>query len=60
LPGELIFLSLHLLGLVRGSSDNARVMRDLLDSLVKRGIDTSRQRLFVVKAALSRFESWRA
>ena len=38
----------HLLGLVRGSSENARVVKDLLNSLVKRGIDASRQRLFVI------------
>lgn len=38
----------HLLGLVRGSSENARVVKDLLDSLVKRGIDASRQRLFII------------
>ncbi len=38
----------HLLGLVRGSSENARVVKDLLASLVKRGIDTSQQRLFVI------------
>lgn len=38
----------HLLGLARGASENARVVKDLLDSLVKRGIDASRQRLFVI------------
>ncbi len=38
----------HLLGLVRGSSENARVVKDLLDSLVERGIDASVQRLFVI------------
>lgn len=38
----------HLLGLVRGSSENAGVVKDLLDSLVKRGIDASVQRLFVI------------
>ena len=38
----------HLLGLVRGSSENAHVVKDLLDSLVKRGIDASVQRLFVI------------
>ena len=31
----------HLLGLVRGSSENAAVVKDLLQSLVKRGIDAS-------------------
>jgi len=38
----------HLLGLVRGSSENARVVKDLLHSLVKRGIDASCTRLFVI------------
>lgn len=38
----------HLLGLVRGSSENARVVKDLLESLVRRGIDASRSRLFII------------
>jgi len=38
----------HVLGLVRGSSENAGVVKDLLQSLVKRGIDASVQRLFVI------------
>ena len=38
----------HLLGLVRGSSENAGVVKDLLNSLVARGIDASVQRLFVI------------
>jgi putative transposase len=38
----------HLLGLVRGCSENAGVVKDLLQSLVKRGIDASVQRLFVI------------
>ena len=38
----------HLLGLVRGSSENAAVVKDLLNSLVERGIDASVQRLFVI------------
>ena len=38
----------HLLGVVRGSSENARVVKDLLDSLVRRGIDARRQRLFII------------
>ena len=38
----------HLLGLVRGSSENAGVVKDLLQSLVMRGIDASAQRLFVI------------
>ena len=38
----------HLLGLVHGSSENAGVVKDLLQSLVKRGLDASVQRLFVI------------
>ena len=38
----------HLLGLVRGSSENAGVVKDLLQSLVMRGIGASAQRLFVI------------
>ena len=38
----------HVLGLVRGSSENAGVVKDLLQSLVTRGIDASAQRLFVI------------
>jgi len=38
----------HLLGLVHGSSENAAVVKDLLHSLVARGIDASVQRLFVI------------
>jgi transposase-like protein len=38
----------HLLGLVHGSSENAGVVKDLLQSLVKRGIDASVRRLFVI------------
>jgi putative transposase len=41
----------HLLGLVRGSSENAGVVKDLLQSLIKRGIDASVQRLFVIDGA---------
>jgi hypothetical protein len=33
---------------VRGSSENAGVVKDLLQSLVMRGIDASAQRLFVI------------
>jgi len=38
----------HLLGLVRGSSENTAVVKDLLNSLVERGVDASTQRLFVI------------
>jgi transposase-like protein len=38
----------HLLGLRQGSSENARVAKDLLASLVERGIDADRVRLFVI------------
>jgi putative transposase len=38
----------HLLGLVAGSSENAQVVKDLLSSLVARGIDAAKRRLFVI------------
>jgi len=38
----------HLLGLVAGSSENAQVVKDLLASLVARGIDALKRRLFVI------------
>jgi transposase-like protein len=38
----------HVLGVVSGSSENARVVKDLLTSLVKRGIGADRKRLFVI------------
>lgn len=38
----------HLLGLVAGSSENAAVVKDLLRSLVARGIDATKRRLFVI------------
>jgi len=38
----------HLLGLVHGSSENAGVVKDLLNSLVNRGVDASVRRLFVI------------
>lgn len=38
----------HLLGLVAGSSENAPVVKDLLASLVARGIDAAKRRLFVM------------
>ena len=38
----------HLLGLVAGSSENAQVVKDLLGSLVARGIDATKRRLFVL------------
>ncbi len=38
----------HILGLVRGSTENAAVVKDLLDSLVKRGIKQDKKRLFVL------------
>lgn len=38
----------HLLGLVAGSSENAQVVKDLLGSLVARGIDAAKRRLFVI------------
>jgi len=41
----------HLLGLAQGSSENARVAKDLLSDLVARGIDAERVRLFVIDGA---------
>ena len=41
----------HLLGLVRGSSENAAVFKDLLNSLVQRGVDANVQRLFVIEGS---------
>lgn len=38
----------HVLGLVAGSSENAAVVKDLLGSLVARGIDAAKPRLFVI------------
>jgi transposase-like protein len=38
----------HLLGLRSGSSENARVAKDLLTSLVERGVGPERVRLFVI------------
>ena len=42
----------HLLGLVRGSSENAGVVKDLLQSLLTRGIDASAYRLFRLARAI--------
>jgi transposase-like protein len=38
----------HLLGLAQGSSENAQVAKDLLASLIERGIGPDRVRLFVI------------
>jgi transposase-like protein len=38
----------HLLGLRSGSSDNARVAKDLLASLVEHGVGSERVRLFII------------
>lgn len=38
----------YILGLVRGSTENAAVVKDLLDHLVKRGITQEKMRLFVL------------
>ena len=40
--------SKHLLGLAQGSSENAQVAKDLLASLIARGIGADRVRLFVI------------
>jgi transposase-like protein len=41
----------HLLGLVSGSSENARVVKDLLQSLRDRGVDMNEPRLWVIDGA---------
>ena len=41
----------HLIGLAAGSSENAQVVKDLLGSLVARGIDATKRRLFVIDGA---------
>jgi len=38
----------HVLGLVSGSSENARVVKDLLGSLAERGVDMNLARLWVI------------
>ena len=38
----------HVLGLVSGSSENARVVKDLLTSLSERGVDMNIPRLWVI------------
>ncbi len=38
----------HVLGLARGSSENAQVVKDLLRSLIARGLDASLSYLFVI------------
>jgi hypothetical protein len=41
----------HLLGLVAGSSENAQGVKELLGSLVARGIDAAKRCLFVIDGA---------
>lgn len=41
----------HLLGLSQGSTENARVAKDLLSSLIERGVGSERVRLFVIDGA---------
>jgi putative transposase len=41
----------HLLGLAAGSSENARVVKDLLGSMVARGLDVDLRYLFVIDGA---------
>lgn len=38
----------HVLGLAEGSTENAAIAKDLLEDLVRRGIDPKRKRLFVI------------
>jgi len=40
--------SKHVLGLAEGASENAVVVKQLLEDLVERGVDPSRRRLFVI------------
>lgn len=40
--------SKHLLGLARGASENAQVVKDLLKGLIARGIDPAMPRLYVI------------
>lgn len=41
----------HVLGLAAGASENATVVKDLLENLVKRGLDPRQRRLFVIDGA---------
>ena len=41
----------HLLGMVCGSSENAKVVKDLLESLHERGVDLNVERLWVIDGA---------
>jgi transposase-like protein len=41
----------HLLGLVCGSSENAEVVKDLLNALIERGLSTQKRYLFVIDGA---------
>jgi hypothetical protein len=41
----------HLLGLADGATENARVVKDLLSDLIARGVDPSREYLFVIDGA---------
>ncbi len=38
----------HVLGLTEGATENAAVVKDLLEDIVARGVDPSRKRLFVI------------
>ena len=44
----------HVLGLAAGASENAAVVKDLLEGLVKRGLDPRPRRLFVIDGAKAR------
>ena len=38
----------HVLGLTEGATENAAIVKDLLEDIVARGVDPSRKRLFVI------------
>jgi transposase-like protein len=41
----------HVLGLAAGASENTTVVKDLLEGLVKRGLDPQQRRLFIIDGA---------
>jgi hypothetical protein len=49
----------HLLGLTAGSSENARVVKDLLPSLIARGVSADDETLFVMNPAFRRMQGFR-
>jgi putative transposase len=47
------------LGLVEGATENAAVVKDLLEDLVTRGLDPNRKRLFVIEGSKALRAAWR-